>query len=147
MKAARERDTLPTGKQWLEWLWISHPKPWRLEERGTTTLSADRNGPSTTNSMSSENIHQERRQNKDIFLRWRKARRIHYQQNCSIRNAKEIFQDERVFRNKGRATEMANLWVNRKTIFSLKVLKICMIEKSKSLWDFQCMQMQYKWQL
>lgn len=71
--------------------WIYHQKQQRPEESETVTLSTERNKPSISNSMSSENIHQERRQNKYIFFRGRKAGRIHGQPNCFIRNAEENF--------------------------------------------------------
>lgn len=58
-------------------------------------------------------------------------------------NAKGNFQDETVFRNKGRAPGMANFYVNRKDFFSLKALKIHITEKRKNLWDFQCLMMQH----
>lgn len=125
--------TLYRGEQWLEQLWISHQKPRRAGKGETTTLRSEL---STSNSTSSENFLQEWKQNKDIFffLRWRKAKRIHQEQNCFLRNTKEIFQ----LKGSSGLTAKQQKWQVsgwiEKTIFFflLRFLKYVWLKKAKT---------------
>lgn len=73
---------------------------------------------STLNSISSENIHQQWRPNKD-FLRWRNHKRIWCQKTYSKRITRKVLKKrEKIlegiseYKDEERTTEMLNVWVN-----------------------------------
>ena len=71
---------------------------------------------------------------KTFFLRWRKAKRIHQEQNRFLRNTKENFQLKGSSRLKVEQQKwQVSGWIEKTSFFSLKVFKVCTTEKSKNL--------------
>lgn len=127
LKAVAEKWHIMYREQWLEW------QATEAGREGNSNFRYWKKEPSTPNSMSSENTHQEWRQTKGIFLRGREANRMYHQQTHSIRKCQgKIWGSKGLLEWRKRSRDGRSLCEQKRLFLSLLRFEKCVWLKKKA---------------